>query len=238
MDQTYKELVNLVLSYDYIMYYENQSKNKTLNDYYANMLNNKVVVFLNNNEIINNYINILIKHNKININDIKEFDNINKVYETFINSEYLYNILLEKYYDLRLCNETKHLLVYQHLIFDINSFSNDFYETLLKSDNITNQIKYKFINMLSIHNDEMFIQLCLSTLLYYQDDIPIEEFINKHNSIKTNYKLIVSIIKFVNKFNSDENKNEHILEYYIPFYNELINYLGYNVLLNNQCLSM
>lgn len=238
MDQTYKELVNLVLSYDYIMYYENQSKNKTLNDYYANMLNNKAVVFLNNNEIINNYINILIKHNKININDIKEFDNINKVYETFINSEYLYNILLEKYYDLHLRNETKHLLVYQHLIFDINSFSDDFYETLLKSDNITNQIKYKFINMLSIHNEEMFIQLCLLTLLYYQDDIPIEEFINKHNCIKTNYKLIISIINFVNRFNSDKNKNEHILEYYIPFYNELINYLGYNVLLNNQCLSI
>lgn len=241
-----KEIVDLVINQKFIRYnvWDDYDKNKKYNNTIFT-LDCKPYLYININglEFINNYINILIKYNKIDRNDILKDDNnidFNKLYEKFISSRYLLDILLQTNY-LTLLNfktiEYKDINRPTHI--DINCFNNDFYKVLLTSDNINVKNKYNFINLLHIDKEVIYKDICLLAILFYNKKLSIEEFVNKYNYIKTNYKLLLYILVYLNRFGNYNlyinskvfHNNCDVESYLIIFYNELMKYLGYEQLL-------
>ena len=246
------EITDLILSYNNIShYYKYKNVIKYYERYCLETHNNNskyIIVIENILEFINNYINILIKYNKVKINNIlkdsHKDDNdidINKLYEVFISSRYLFDIMNKKYLLYKLKSKTYNNSNYRILSFEINYFDNDFYKILLTTDKISNCQKRFIINDLFVYNIKtIYNDVFLLAILFYNNKLSMEEFIEKHNYIKTNYKLIISIINYLNDslgFYNNHNyyvkyNEDHYFEaYLIIFCYELVKYFGYENLL-------
>lgn len=210
---------------------------------------------------INNYINILLKYNKIKINNINDMD---EIYDKFISSRYIFDILTQtknfknvmKYevseassplYDeienTKNYNDPQFLYIYDNrLCFLFNDFNNDFFKILLTTNSVTDYYKRFIIQLFNPDYNTIYSDIYILTVYFYGSNLSFEEFINKHNYITDNYKLLTIIINYLNKSGNvylnchsiEKYNNKNYFEIYLlMFCNELIKYCNYDKLLIN-----
>lgn len=210
---------------------------------------------------INNYINILLKYNKIKINNINDMD---EIYDKFISSRYIFDILTQtknfknvmKYevseassplYDeienTKNYNDPQFLYIYDNrLCFLFENFNNDFFRILLTTNSVTDYYKRFIIQLFNPDFNAIYSDIYILVVYFYGSNLSFEEFINKHKYITNNYKLLTIIINYLNKSGNiylnyhsivEYNNKNYFEIYLLMFCNELIKYCHYDKLLIN-----
>ena len=210
---------------------------------------------------INNYINILLKYNKIKINDMY---NMNEIYDKFISSRYIFDILSQtkniQSVIMHECNkedgisyreyehenmerynfQTATLLPYYKLHFIFDNFEDDFFRILLTTNSVTCYYKKFVIQMFIPDIAKIYSDIYILVVYFYSTKLSFEEFINKHKHIINDYKLLTIIINYLNKSGNaclnhhsivDYNKENYFEIYLLMFCNKLIKYAHYDNLL-------
>ena len=210
---------------------------------------------------INNYINILLKYNKIKINDMY---NMCEIYDKFISSRYIFDILSQtkniqsimmhecdkehgilyreyEHENMERYNfQTATLLPYYKLHFIFDNFEDDFFRILLTTNSVTCYYKKFVIQMFIPDIAKIYSDIYILVVYFYSTKLSFEEFINKHKHIINDYKLLTIIINYLNKSGNaclnhhsivDYNKENYFEIYLLMFCNKLIKYAHYDNLL-------
>ena len=210
---------------------------------------------------INNYINILLKYNKIKINDMY---NMCEIYDKFISSRYIFDILSQtkniqsvimhecdkehgisyreyEHENMERYNfQTATLLPYYKLHFIFDDFEDDFFRILLTTNSVTCYYKKFVIQMFIPDIAKIYSDIYILVVYFYSTKLSFEEFINKHKHIINDYKLLTIIINYLNKSGNaclnhhsivDYNKENYFEIYLLMFCNKLIKYAHYDNLL-------
>lgn len=224
MSNLIKEILNIINNSQYEEYNYNRS-------YYDinlfKIISKKRIILFNLDNIINKYLDILIKYNKTNINDLTNeqkredqsiFYMVDKskyyiIYEKIINARYLYDTIINftefrnifyRYYDLHKFNDNIDAYI------NITSFSNDFYKVLLTSDKINNEYLKYLTSVFNVDKKYIYKEIYNLAISFYHSGLSLKEYINKDISIKSNYKRIFVMLIYLNNsgiyFMSDNYK--------------------------------
>lgn len=197
-----------------------------------------VVIKFDSKVFINNYINILLEHNKIKINDI---NNVNEINEIFINTSYYYKAMMNKGKQLlELKFKTWEYSYDRNVLFVTGDFDDSFYKTFFTSTNINHNKKNIFTSLFKVDIHIVYTDVLMLCILFYNSKLTMDKFIEKYNVIKQDYKLLFIILVYVNKYCIDNINDISELFYYQRYYFslylmmfcvELLKELGYSNLL-------
>ena len=245
MSTLFSEISNLLTNQDtdYIPDYNFHNNNKIYNDVIKTRIfnityNYGVTIKFDSKAFINNYINILLKYNKIKINDI---NNVNEINEIFINTSYYYKTMMNKGQQLLELKFKTWVYTYgRNVMFVTNNFDDSFYKTFFTSTNINHNKKNIFTSLFKVDTHIVYNDVLMLCILFYNSKLTMDKFIEKYNVIKQDYKLLFIILVYVNKYCiksiNDINELFYYQRYYFSLYLmmfciELLKELGYSNIL-------
>lgn len=243
MSTLFSEISNLLTNQD-IEYLPDRNDNNLEKEQFIKVrifnitCNYGVVIKFDSKAFINNYINILLEHNKIKINDI---NNVNEINEIFINTSYYYKTMMNKGQQLLELKFKTWVYTYgRNVMFVTNNFDDSFYKTFFTSTNINHNKKNIFTSLFKVDIHIVYNDVLLLCILFYNSKLTMDKFIEKYNVIKQDYKLLFIILVYVNKYCmkniNDINELFYYQRYYFSLYLmmfciELLKELGYSNIL-------
>ena len=243
MSTLFSEISNLLTNQD-IEYLPDRNDNNLEKEQFIKVrifnitCNYGVTIKFDSKAFINNYINILLKHNKIKINDINNVNEINKI---FINTSYYYKTMMNKGQQLLELKFKTWVYTYgRNVMFVTNNFDDSFYKTFFTSTNINHNKKNIFTSLFKVDIHIVYTDVLMLCILFYNSKLTMDKFIEKYNVIKQDYKLLFIILVYVNKYCIDNINDISELFYYQRYYFslylmmfcvELLKELGYSNLL-------